>query len=62
MKLQPRTTTIVAWGLWLATFGCCAGGLLVTLALTRPLTLAVLANGAVHGASLAAADAPRLLP
>jgi hypothetical protein len=47
MKLQPRTATIVAWGLWLATFGCCAGGLLVTLALTRPLTLAVLANGAV---------------
>jgi hypothetical protein len=48
VKLQPRTTTIVAWGLWLATFGCCAGGLLVTLALTRPLTLAVLAEGAVH--------------
>jgi hypothetical protein len=47
VKLQPRTATIVAWGLWLATFGCCAGGLLVTLALTRPLTLAVLANGAV---------------
>jgi hypothetical protein len=47
VKLQPRTATIVAWGLWLATFGCCAGGLLVTLALTRPLTLAVLAKGAV---------------
>jgi hypothetical protein len=47
VKLQPRTTTVVAWGLWLATFACCAGGLLVTLALTRPLTLAVLAEGAV---------------
>jgi hypothetical protein len=47
VKVQPRTTTIVAWGLWLATFGCCAGGLLITLALTRPLTLAVLAEGAV---------------
>ena len=40
MKPQPRTTTIVAWGLWLATLGCCAGGLLVTLALTRPSTFA----------------------
>jgi hypothetical protein len=33
--------------LWLATFGCWAGGLLVTLALTRPLILGVLAKGAV---------------
>ena len=32
--------------MWLATFGCCAAGLLVTLAVTRPLTLAVLAEGA----------------
>ena len=32
--------------MWLATFGCCAAGLLITLALTRPRTLAVLAKGA----------------
>jgi hypothetical protein len=37
---------MVAWSLWLVTFGCCAAGLLVTLALTRPLTLGVLAEGA----------------
>jgi hypothetical protein len=47
VKLPTRTGTIVAWSLWLVTFGCCAGGLLVTLALTRPLTLAALAKGAV---------------
>ena len=44
--LAPRTRTIVAWSLWLATFGCCLGGLVVTLAVTRPLTIGVLANGA----------------
>jgi hypothetical protein len=32
--------------LWLATFGCCAAGLVATLAVTRPLTLGVLAEGA----------------
>ena len=37
---------MLAWSLWLATFGCCAGGLLVTLGLTRPLTIGVLAEGA----------------
>jgi hypothetical protein len=37
---------MLAWASWLVTFGCCAVGLLVTLALTRPLTLAVLAEGA----------------
>jgi hypothetical protein len=37
---------MLAWSLWLATFGCCAAGLVVTLALTRPLTLTVLAKGA----------------
>jgi hypothetical protein len=31
--------------LWLASFGCCGAGLLVSLALTRPLTLGVLARG-----------------
>jgi hypothetical protein len=46
VKLPTRTRTILAWSLWLATFGCCAAGLLVTLALTRPLTFGVLAYGA----------------
>ena len=46
MTLAPRTRTIVAWSLWLATFGCCAAGLVITLAVTRPLTLGVLAEGA----------------
>jgi hypothetical protein len=39
---------MLAWSLWLATFGCCAAGLAVTLDLTRPLTLAVLAEGAAY--------------
>jgi hypothetical protein len=34
--------------LWLAAFGCCAAGLLVTLALTRPLTIGVLVDGAAY--------------
>jgi hypothetical protein len=47
-RLQPRTTTVLAWSLWLVAFGCCAGGLVVTLAVIRPLTVAVLAQGAVR--------------
>jgi hypothetical protein len=27
---------VLAWALWLVTFGCCAAGLLVTLAIYRP--------------------------
>ena len=46
MTMQPRTRTLLAWSLWLATFACCAAGLLVTLAIYRPLTLAVLVEGA----------------
>jgi hypothetical protein len=46
VTMQPRTRTLLAWSLWLATFGCCAAGLLVTLAISRPLTLAVLVEGA----------------
>ena len=48
MKLPTRTRTVLAGSLWLATFGCCAAGLTVTLALVRPLTLAVLAEGAAR--------------
>jgi len=47
-KLQPRTRTVLAWGLWLATFGCCAAGLVVALVVTRPLTLGVLVEGASY--------------
>jgi hypothetical protein len=39
---------VLAWSLWLATFGCCAAGLAVTVALVRPLTVAVLAQGALR--------------
>jgi hypothetical protein len=46
VRLPPRTRTIAAWSLWLATFGCCLGGLVVTLAVSRPLTVGVLAEGA----------------
>jgi hypothetical protein len=46
VKLPARPRTIVAWSLWLATFGCCLGGLVVTVAVTRPLTVGVLAEGA----------------
>ena len=28
VRLQPRTKTVLAWSLWLASMGCCAGGLL----------------------------------
>jgi hypothetical protein len=44
----PRTRTLLAWALWLVTFGCCAAGLLITLAIYRPLTLGVLVEGAIY--------------
>jgi hypothetical protein len=46
--LRPRTRVVLAWALWLVTFGCCAAGLLVTLAIYRPLTLGVLVEGALY--------------
>jgi hypothetical protein len=46
--VRLRTRVVLAWALWLVTFGCCAAGLLVTLAIVRPLTLSVLAEGAVY--------------
>jgi hypothetical protein len=46
--LRTRTRVVLAWALWLVTFGCCAAGLLVTLAIYRPLTLGVLAEGALY--------------
>jgi hypothetical protein len=53
VKLHVGTRTMLAWSLWLATFGCCAAGLVVTLALTRPLTLGVLAEGAAFALAFA---------
>jgi hypothetical protein len=51
LTLQPRTRTTLAWSWWLASFGCCAVGLVVALAVTRPLTLAALAVGAAFAVS-----------
>jgi hypothetical protein len=47
-RIPPRGRTVLAWSLWLVTFGCCAAGLAVTLAVVRPLTVALLAQGAVQ--------------
>jgi hypothetical protein len=44
MHLSSRTQ--LAWLVFLATLGCLAGGLAVTLVVTRPLTAEVLVNGA----------------
>jgi len=46
LTLQPRTRTLLAWSLWLASMGCCAGGLLAALLWVRPLTLGTLTGGA----------------
>jgi hypothetical protein len=48
VELRSRTTAVLAWALWLVTFGCCAAGLLVTLAIIRPLTVGVLGEGALY--------------
>jgi two-component system NarL family sensor kinase len=44
---------MLAWSLWLASFGCCAAGLVVTLAVARPLTAVVLAEGAAFALAFA---------
>jgi hypothetical protein len=46
VSVRPRTRTLLAWSLGLATLGCCAGGLLAALLWIRPLTLRLLAEGA----------------
>ena len=48
MELRSRPRAVLAWALWLVTFGSCAAGLLVTLAIYRPLTVEVLGEGAVY--------------
>jgi hypothetical protein len=47
--VDPRIRTLLAWSLWLATMGCLLGGLLVTLAVVRPLTSEVIVSGAFEG-------------
>ena len=47
MTMAPRTRTALAWLLFGATFACLAAGLAVALAVVRPLTLGVLAEGAL---------------
>ena len=47
--MRPRSRTLLAWSLWSATMACLLGGLLVTLAVVRPLTSEVIVNGALEG-------------
>ena len=47
--MRPRTRTLQAWLLFAATLACLLGGLVVTLAVVRPLTTEVIVNGAVNG-------------
>jgi hypothetical protein len=44
--MSPRGRRLLAWALWLASFGCCAAGLVAAVAWVRPLTLGLLASGA----------------
>jgi hypothetical protein len=48
VRLRSRTRVVLAWALWLLTFGRCAAGLLVTLAVYRPLSVGVLVEGALY--------------
>jgi hypothetical protein len=46
VSVRVRTTKLLGWSLWLATLGCCAGGLAAALLWIRPLTPELLAGGA----------------
>jgi hypothetical protein len=46
--MKRQRSTVLAWCMWLATFGFLAAGLAVTVAVVRPLTLRVLGAGAVE--------------
>jgi hypothetical protein len=48
VSVPTKTKALLAWSLWLATLGCCAGGLLAALLWIRPLTLELLAGGAAQ--------------
>jgi hypothetical protein len=50
VRMHGRSRTLLAWSLWLGTFGGLAAGLAVTLVVTRPLTVDVLVDGAIEGA------------
>ena len=47
--VRPRNRTLLAWSLWSATMACLLGGLVVTLAVVRPLTREAIVNGAFEG-------------
>jgi hypothetical protein len=47
--MRGGSRTLLAWSLWLGTFGCLVAGLVVTLLVTRPLTADLLVDGAVEG-------------
>jgi signal transduction histidine kinase len=51
--MRPWTRSLLAWSLWLAAFGCCAAGLVVTLAVVRPLTAGVLAEAVAFALAFA---------
>jgi hypothetical protein len=51
VRMPARAKAVLAWALWLVAFGCCAAGLLVTLAIYRPLTVGVLVEGAAYAFS-----------
>ena len=46
--MRPRTRVVLAWALWLVTFGCCAAGLRSPWPSTAPSPSAVLAEGALY--------------
>jgi hypothetical protein len=48
--MPSRSRAGLAWLVFLATLACLLGGLVVTLLVTRPLTVDVLVDGAVEGA------------
>jgi hypothetical protein len=47
VQLQPRTRTVLAWSLFLASLGCCAVGITLVLVLVRPLRAGVLTGAVV---------------
>jgi hypothetical protein len=44
VQLQPRTRTVLAWSLFLASMGGCAVGITLVLVLVRPFQARVLAG------------------
>jgi hypothetical protein len=48
VSVRPRTKNLLGWSLWLATLGCCAGGLVAALLWIRPLTPGLLVGGAAN--------------